>query len=352
MAHRDADGRSPDRRRARPARRWRGQLRDLAACPAVRGRRRPARGSPWARLRGREAWTRQHLDRQRRRVAGRTARASRSSTSPSTWQTRQRTGRRRARPTGGDRVDRARRAGAGFPVASPVEQDGLVGSWGAVARSDRAGPLSDRRVTWQEWSHPVGVAGHAGSSPRPVATASTSRRTPTTNGLLDQVGPFTIAHDVHLTVTVDLRRVRSRRGASTFDVAMEVLVDECRQLATRLEAGGYAVDAPLTGAALATGVRLRSDPTRGSGSVARLAGERGGSDGRGVGSDGGRAGLVRVPRRRVVASVVSGRRVADAAGRRGLDGAAADGRRRDPDGDGRARAGAARVRRRRTRTVS
>jgi len=155
----------------------------------------------------------------------------------------------------------ARRHRAELPLRA-VEQDHLVGSWGAVLAPIARARCPIARLTWQEWSRPVGIAAHE----RFLATTGRNRAHDSANadyqGLLDQVGPHTIAHDVHLTLTVDLRRVRSRRGTSTLEIAAEVLVDECRQLATRLEVGGYVVDDPLTGTALATTVRLRSDPTR------------------------------------------------------------------------------------------
>ena len=288
----------------------------------------------WARLRGHKAWTRQHLTANDNELpAG--LRGIEILEIPSTWQTRQApVGVVHDRLAGTVSIVLAAR-GPGFAIASPVEQDHLVGSWGAVLAPIARARCPIARVTWQEWSHPVGIAAHE----RFLVTTGRNRVHDSANadyqGLLDQVGPHTIAHDVHLTVTVDLRRVRSRRGTSTLEIATEVLVDECRQLATRLEVGGYVVDDPLTGSALATGVRLRSDPTRAAVVRESLA-SAAGRHGRGVGSDGGAAGVVRVPRRCVVASLVPGCRLADAAGRCGLDGTAAVGRRRDPDGDGRA----------------
>ena len=172
--------------------------------------------------------------------------------------------------------------------------------------SDRSGSLSDRA------GDVAGVVapGRDRRTPplprrRPAAAASTSRRTPTTNGLLDQVGPFTIAHDVHLTVTVDLRRVRSRRGASTLTVGHR---DAGRRVPpARDPARGRRLrrrrTAHRSGVGDRRAIAIRPDARRRC--VARLAGERSGSDRRRVGADGGAAELVRVPRRRVVASVVS-----------------------------------------------
>jgi len=150
--------------------------------------------------------------------------------------------------------------GAGFPVASLSEQDSMVASWGAaIAPLARAHcPVS--RITWQEWSHPAGVAGHreflagvTASSPHQAARNDYELL------LIDQA-PITVAHEVLVTLTVDLRRVRRRRGVDHRQVAIDVLTDEVRQFCSRLSASGFAADAPMSAAALSTAVRLRSDP--------------------------------------------------------------------------------------------
>ena len=79
----------------------------------------------------------------------------------------------------------------------------------------------------------------------------------------------TIAHDVLVTVTVDLRRVRARRGVTNVAAAIEVLADEVSLLAARLSAAGLVVSPPLSPVELATAIRVRSDPTREHSQVAR-----------------------------------------------------------------------------------
>lgn len=69
-------------------------------------------------------------------------------------------GRHRARPSVRHRVDGAPARSEGFPVASPTEQDVLVVSWGAVLAPIARARCPISRVTWQEWSHPIGVDGH------------------------------------------------------------------------------------------------------------------------------------------------------------------------------------------------
>ena len=152
--------------------------------------------------------------------------------------------------------------GEGFPVASPAEQDALVRVWGnALAPLARARcPVS--RVTWQEWTHPVGVRGHREflGTLRPTDTHAEAHRD--YGQLLEDQAPFTIAHEVLVTITADLRRVRSRRGVGVEQVAIDALIDEVRQLSIRLESAGIAVPGPLTPSEVAHAVRVRSDPGR------------------------------------------------------------------------------------------
>jgi hypothetical protein len=153
--------------------------------------------------------------------------------------------------------------GSGFPVASLSEQDALVGVWGnALAPLARARCLVSR-LTWQEWTHPVGMDGH-----RRFLESARNGSAETTAGddyeqLLVEQSPFTIAHEVLLTVTADLRRVRARRGVGLEQVALDGLIDEVRQLAARLETAGISARGLLSPAEIAQAVRSRSDPTRG-----------------------------------------------------------------------------------------
>ena len=62
-------------------------------------------------------------------------------------------------------------------------------------------------------------------------------------------------------VTADLRRVRGRRGSTAVETGIELLVEETRQLTSRLEIGGFTVAPPLSPTDLAAAVRWRSDPT-------------------------------------------------------------------------------------------
>jgi hypothetical protein len=151
--------------------------------------------------------------------------------------------------------------GSGFPVASLREQDGLLAAWGAALAPLARAHCPVSRVTWHEWAHPVGVAGHReflASLDRPATTAATDDY----DELLAVQAPVTIAHEVLVSLTVDIRRVRAPRGSSSAASAIDMLADSVRLLASRLESAGLQVGAPLSPLELSTAVRLRSDPSR------------------------------------------------------------------------------------------
>jgi hypothetical protein len=152
--------------------------------------------------------------------------------------------------------------GSGFPIASAREQDGLIASWGsALAPLARAqSPVA--RVTWQEWSHPVGVADHRQFLASIRSTSPHESAATDYEQLLCDQSPFTIAHQVLVTLTVELRRIRHRRGADRRAAGVDALVDEVRQFCLRLESAGFATSPPLTPTELSAAVRLRSDPHR------------------------------------------------------------------------------------------
>lgn len=159
--------------------------------------------------------------------------------------------------------------GDGFAVAGAVEQDERLAAWGGALAPLARDRCPVARVTWQEWAHTVGVTSHReflGSLPD-----DGRRSTPAGadyEDLLSMLDASTIAHDVLLTLTADVRRIPGRRGRSSWDVSAEALVAEASQLAARLTSAGLVVSSPLSPAEVATAVRLRSDPTRSPVSVA------------------------------------------------------------------------------------
>lgn len=164
-------------------------------------------------------------------------------------------------------------AGSGFPVAARREQDRLIAAWGEVLA-----PLADVersavcQLVWQDWSRPEGVAAHesfldevAGADPATAAGADY-------RDLLARSGPVTVAHEITLTLTVDIARVKAHRGATQLDTAVDLLGQQLGALATRAVGAGVTCGDPLAPAQIAEAVRFRSDPTRtAAGTVTSLA---------------------------------------------------------------------------------
>ena len=153
--------------------------------------------------------------------------------------------------------------GRGFPLASSVEQDGLVAGWGTALSpfAREKSPVS--RVVWQEWAHPVGDGAHREFLTSLDALDSTVPAAADYRALLDQQTPATVAHEVIVAVTVDQRKVRVRHATtSRLPAAIDTLTDELRLFAARLETAGLGVDPPLSPAELSAAIRLRSDPGR------------------------------------------------------------------------------------------
>ena len=154
-----------------------------------------------------------------------------------------------------------RATAAGFSVASAGDQDALVAAWGGVLAPLARARCPVSRVTWQEWCHPVGVTGHRTflSSVQPARATSASADS---EELLAIQEPATIAHEILITVTVDLRRVRPGRTRTTLTAGLAAVSDETRLLCARIESAGMTVDRVLSARELPIAVRLRSDPAR------------------------------------------------------------------------------------------
>jgi hypothetical protein len=155
--------------------------------------------------------------------------------------------------------------GHGFPLASAREQDTMLSAWSAALSPFARERSAVSAVTWQEWAHPVTSAAHADFLD---AVGIRGRRHDAGAvdylALIEQQAPVTVAHDVLVAVTVNLRKVRARRSIrSRFGAAIETLIDEVHLFASRLEAAGLTVDPPLDSIELSAAIRVRSDPARG-----------------------------------------------------------------------------------------
>ena len=154
--------------------------------------------------------------------------------------------------------------GHGFPLASAREQDMMLSAWSAALSPFARERSAVCTVTWQEWAHPVPSAVHADFL-RSVGIRSRNDAGATDYlALIGQQAPVTVAHDVLIAVSVNLRKVRARRSIRTkLGATVETLIDEARLFAVRLEAAGLTVDEPLDAVELSAAIRVRSDPARG-----------------------------------------------------------------------------------------
>jgi len=158
---------------------------------------------------------------------------------------------------------RARRAtavvavsGCEFSLAEASEQDRSVAAWGEVLAvfSRERSPVS--RVAWTEWAAPAGVDDHLAYVRKHGASEAPGRAAYL--ALVDHAREFAAHHQVMVAITVDQRRMRSRRAAGTArDQMVAVLLDEVRLFAQRAVDVGLVVEAPLRPDALASTIRNR-----------------------------------------------------------------------------------------------
>jgi hypothetical protein len=158
--------------------------------------------------------------------------------------------------------------GDGFAVAGAHEQDQRLAAWGAALAPLARDRCPVARITWQEWAHTVGVTPHRDFLRSVPTGRESSAAAHDYDDLLTMLDASTVAHDVLITLTVDIRRLQRRRGRKVWELAVEALVAEAAQLAARLGSAGLVVSPPLCPVELSTAVRLRSDPHRAPTSVA------------------------------------------------------------------------------------
>jgi hypothetical protein len=170
--------------------------------------------------------------------------------------------------------------GREFSLLERGEQERLVQLWGdaLAAFCSERGPVVGIRCT--EWAAPAGLAEHERFVAGRAVALQGSEALESYRELLVDAGPLATRHEVLVTVTVDLRRVRAGRGDGQRpeDTAVELLLEELRLLTTRLEAAGLDVAPPLSPVQTAETLRLRCDPAVGrhldtrAGSLAAMAG--------------------------------------------------------------------------------
>jgi hypothetical protein len=159
--------------------------------------------------------------------------------------------------------------GREFALCEPDIQERQLHLWGdaLAAFCTERGPVA--RLRWTEWAAP---------SRLDESLAYLDERAPHTDGsaalvsyraLLAHAAPMSTEHDVLVTVTVEHRRLRSRRRRPTDRIAAaeQALFDEMHLLSSRLEAAGLMVTLPLSPAEVTEVVRARLDPYGRAGSA-------------------------------------------------------------------------------------
>ena len=116
-----------------------------------------------------------------------------------------------------DRRDRTVSASVGvrgreFSLVERADQERIVQHWGDALAGfcTERGAVARVRVT--EWSAPSGVADHERFVAEHGADPASSEARRAYDELLADAGPMAVRHEALVTVTVDPRRVRGRRG--------------------------------------------------------------------------------------------------------------------------------------------
>jgi hypothetical protein len=151
--------------------------------------------------------------------------------------------------------------GREFSLVERAEQERILAGWGDVLGGfcTERGAVARVRVT--EWAAPAGVADHERFLDGHSRTGDTQARR-SYQALLAQAGPMAVSHEVLLTVTVDVRRVKANgRRERPEEAATGVLLEELRLLSNRLDSAGLPPGPPLSPAETATALRHRLDPT-------------------------------------------------------------------------------------------
>ena len=170
--------------------------------------------------------------------------------------------------------------GREFALCERDAQERQLQLWGdaLAAFCTERGPVA--RLRWSEWAAPAGLDESLTYLDEHATQADSRGAVASYRDLLAQAGPMSTEHEVLVTVTVDHRRLRSRRRrpADGTDAAEQALLDEVHLLASRLETAGLIVDLPLSPSEVAGVLRARLDPfgatsvRSGRRSLARLAG--------------------------------------------------------------------------------
>jgi hypothetical protein len=145
----------------------------------------------------------------------------------------------------------------GFPFASATEQHALLDAWSAtLAPFGREGsPVS--QIVWQETTRPADrVAHRAFLESTDIAERAAEPAVSDYLALVEHQTARELAHEVLISLSIDLRRIRRRQ----LHDADEVLAEELRVLQLRLESAGITVEPPMTAVEVTACLQVRSEP--------------------------------------------------------------------------------------------
>jgi hypothetical protein len=150
--------------------------------------------------------------------------------------------------------------GREFALLDRGEQERVVAGWGEAL----AGFCHERGaiafVRWTEWSAPSGLEEQRRYVDEHRAVPEDSPALNAYLELLADAGTMATAHEVLLSVTLDIRRVRRSSHEPPEQAATDSLLEELRLFVNRMDSAGLTVEPPLSPAELATVMRLRFDP--------------------------------------------------------------------------------------------
>jgi hypothetical protein len=165
-------------------------------------------------------------------------------------------------------------AGRRFALASADEQDAMLAEWADALTpfGRRGGPVIG--LTWTSWASPTRIEAHRAWMAEATDPEASDDARDAYEEVLAATGAHASAHDVVVTLTVDMARASRlpgqrhgpRTGAERRTVAAATLLRELALFTQRLVGAGLDAGAPLSGPELARVVRERLDPT----SVGRL----------------------------------------------------------------------------------
>ena len=153
-------------------------------------------------------------------------------------------------------------SGRGFGLVEPGQQDWLLDAWGRALGafvSERNPVVS---IGWSQWAAPAGLDEHRGWLAEQLAADPLDDVRSAYERLLREAGSQVTRHEVVVTVSLAVGRVRKKTDDDHTKTAVETLLSEVRLFAQRLEGAGLIVSPVLSPAQWARTMRLRLDPSQ------------------------------------------------------------------------------------------